>query len=147
MPQPSDSRQSPLNPNLPSVKTTVSSAERTAIGRSFVIRGEVSGAEPLYIEGQIEGSIDFAGHSVTIGGNGTVEANINAREVVILGKVQGNIQCTDRVDIRSQGSLRGDVVTPRISVQDGASLEGSVHVSALEQEDNSEPAKAKQASA
>ena len=67
-------------------------------------------------------------HRVTIGRNGQVAANIAAREVVIMGKVQGNIQCTDRLDIRSEGMVTGDVVTPRISVEDGAVLKGSVQV-------------------
>ena len=106
--------------------------EQATIGRSLVIKGEVSGSESLYIDGRIEGTINFADNRVTIGRNGTVAANITAREVVIMGKVQGNIQCTDRVDIRSEGSLTGDVVTQRISVEDGAILKGSVQVRAVE---------------
>ncbi len=79
---------------------------------------------------------------VTIGRNGSVAANISAREVVILGKVQGNIQCTDRLDIRSEGSLTGDVITQRISVEDGAILKGSVQVRAVEQKHDKSQAKA-----
>jgi cytoskeletal protein CcmA (bactofilin family) len=139
MSQPSDSQKSQLNPNSP---------ERSTIGRSLVIKGEVSGAESLYIDGQIEGTVDFAGHVVTIGSKGSVAANISASEVVILGKVQGNIQCTDRLDLRSEGSLTGDVVTQRLSVGDGAILKGGVQVRAVEQKtDKSQQAKAKQASA
>ncbi len=106
--------------------------EQATIGRSVVIKGEVSGTESLYIDGRIEGTVNFSDHRVTIGRNGSVAANISAREVVILGKVQGNIQCTDRLDIRSEGALTGDVITQRISVEDGAILKGSVQVRAVE---------------
>jgi cytoskeletal protein CcmA (bactofilin family) len=97
-----------------------------------VIKGEVSGSESLYIDGRIEGTVNFADNRVTIARNGSVAANINAGEVVILGKVQGNIQCSDRLEIRSEGSLTGDVITQRISVEDGAILKGSVQVRAVE---------------
>ena len=132
--QPSDSQKSQLssNPNFTPVKTVSVPVEQATIGRSVVIKGEVSGTESLYIDGRIEGTVNFSDHRVTIGRNGSVAANISAREVVILGKVQGNIQCTDRLDIRSEGSLTGDVVTQRISVQDGAILKGSAQVRAVE---------------
>src|SRR6266852_1048155 len=87
------------------VKTVSVPVEQATIGRSLVIKGEVSGTESLYIDGRIEGAVNFAGHRVTIGSNGSAVANISAREVVIIGEVQGNIQCTDRLDIRSEGSL------------------------------------------
>ena len=132
--QPSDSQKSQLssNPNFTPVKTVSVPVEQATIGRSVVIKGEVSGTESLYIDGRIEGTVNFSDHRVTIGRNGSVAANTSAREVVILGKVQGNIQCTDRLDIRSEGSLTGDVVTQRISVEDGAILKGSVQVRAVE---------------
>src|SRR6266852_5423554 len=132
--QPSDSQKSQFssNPNFTPSKTVSVPVEQATIGRSVVIKGEVSGTESLYIDGRIEGTVNFADHRVTIGRNGSVAANINAREVVILGKVQGNIQCTDRLDIRSEGALTGDVVTQRISVEDGAVLKGSVQVRAVE---------------
>src|SRR3984893_15735004 len=132
--QPTDSQksQSPSNPYTPS-KTVSVPVEQATIGRSVVIKGEVSGTESLYIDGRIEGTVNFAEHRVTIGRNGSVAANISAREVVILGKVQGNIQCSDRLDIRSEGALTGDVITQRISVEDGAILKGSVQVRAADQ--------------
>ena len=139
MSQPSDFQKSQLNPNSP---------ERSTIGRSLVIKGEVSGTESLYIDGRIEGTVDFSGNVVTIGSKGSVAANISASEVVILGEVQGNIQCTDRLDLRSEGSLTGDVVTQRLSVGDGSILKGGVQVRAVEQKtDKSQQVKAKQASA
>jgi cytoskeletal protein CcmA (bactofilin family) len=108
--------------------------EQATIGRSLVIKGEVSGSESLYIDGRIEGTVNFADSRVTIGRNGVVVANINANEVVIMGTVTGNIHCTDRLDIRSEGSLTGDVVTPRICVEDGAMLKGAVEVRAAHQQ-------------
>ena len=109
-------------------KNISSSMEQATIGRSVVIKGEVSGAESLYVDGRIEGTVNFADSRVTIGRSGVIVANINAKEVVIMGTVTGNIHCTDRLDIRSEGSLTGDVVTPRICVEDGAVLKGGVEV-------------------
>src|SRR5271157_6322855 len=94
-------------------KNITSSMEQATIGRSVVIKGEVSGSESLYIDGRIEGMVSFADNRVTVGRNGVVLANITAREVVIMGKVTGNIECSDRVDIRSEGSLTGDIVSQR----------------------------------
>lgn len=112
----------------PPVKTVTSPIEQATIGRTVVIKGEVTGSESLYVDGRIEGTLSFKDHRVTIGRNGSVQANISAREVVIMGKVTGNVECSDRVDIRSEGSLTGDVVSSRISVEDGAMLRGSVQL-------------------
>jgi cytoskeletal protein CcmA (bactofilin family) len=105
--------------------------EQATIGRSVVIKGEVSGAESLYVDGRIEGTINFDSR-VTIGRNGVVVANIAAKEVVVMGTVTGDIHCTDRLDIRSEGSLTGDVVTPRICIEDGAVVKGAVEVRAAQ---------------
>src|SRR5215475_13473917 len=128
--QPPDSSQKPQasNTNFSPVKGVGAPLEQATIGRSLVIKGEVTGSESLYIDGRIEGTVNIAENRVTIGRNGVVAANVSAREVVIMGKVTGNIQCTDRLDIRGEGSLTGDVVTPRLSVEDGAILKGSVQV-------------------
>lgn len=124
----------PSTPNqLTPVKTMTSPIEQATIGRTVVIKGEVTGNESLYIDGRIEGSITFKDHRVTVGRNGVVQANISAREVVIMGKVTGNVECSDRVDIRSEGTLNGDVVSARISVEDGAMLRGSVQLNPTEQ--------------
>src|SRR5713226_852250 len=133
--QPSDSQKSqfPSNPNQTQSKAVSVPVEQATIGRSLVVKGEISGSESLYIDGKVEGSVTLSDSRVTIGRNGSVAANISAREVVILGKVHGNIQVTDRLDIRSEGSLTGDVITQRISVEDGAILKGSVQVRAAEQ--------------
>jgi cytoskeletal protein CcmA (bactofilin family) len=115
------------------VKTSSAPIEQASIGRSLTIKGEISGGESLYIDGRIEGTINIPDHRVTVGRNGMVTADVNARECVIMGKVNGNVICSDRLDIRSEGSVTGDVVTQRISVEDGAILKGSVQVQASEQ--------------
>src|SRR3954464_2344866 len=102
--------------------------EQATIGKSLVIKGEVTGSESLYIDGKVEGSIQLPGNRVTIGRNGQVSANINAREVVVLGKVRGNLNASDRVDIRNEGSLTGDVVAQRISIEEGAFFKGGIDI-------------------
>jgi cytoskeletal protein CcmA (bactofilin family) len=106
----------------------INSAEQATIGKSLVIKGEVSGSESLYIDGRMEGSINLAGNRVTVGRNGVVAANINAREIVVLGKVRGNLVASDRVDIRNEGSLTGDVVAQHISIEDGAFFKGGIDI-------------------
>jgi cytoskeletal protein CcmA (bactofilin family) len=137
------------NPNtFTPVKTVSAPIEQATIGRSLVIKGEVSGAESLYIDGRIEGKISLPENRVTIGRNGSVQGNMTAREVVVMGKVTGNIDCSDRVDIRSEGVVNGDVSTIRISVEDGAVLKGGIQVrSADQKQPNQAQSQAKQAEA
>src|SRR5579863_7199173 len=125
---PPAANQNSFNP----VKTVSAPVEQATIGRSLVIKGELSGSEALYIDGRIEGKISLPDNRVTIGRNGIVQANITAREVVVMGKVNGNIDCSDRVDIRSEGSVTGDVSTVRVSVEDGAVLKGGIEVRSSE---------------
>ena len=106
----------------------IPNGEQATIGKSLVIKGEVSGSESLYIDGKIEGAINLPGNRVTVGRNGQVAANIMAREVVVLGKVRGNVHASDRVDIRSEGSLTGDVAAARISIEDGAYFKGGIDI-------------------
>jgi len=102
--------------------------DQATIGKSLVIKGEVSGSESLYIDGRVEGSINLPGNRVTVGRNGTVAAHITAREIVVLGKVRGNLNASDRVDIRTEGSLTGDVIAQRISIEDGAFFKGGIDI-------------------
>jgi len=119
------------NPNAYNpVKNVTAPVDQATIGRTLTIKGEISGSEALYIDGRIEGKINMPESRVTIGRNGKVDASIQAREVVVMGKVNGNIQCSDRVDIRSEGSVTGDISTVRISVEDGAALKGGIQVHA-----------------
>ena len=102
--------------------------EQATIGKSLVVKGELSGSESLYVDGKVEGAINLPGNRVTVGRNGQVAANIMAREIVVLGKVRGNCQASDRVDIRSEGSLTGDVIAARISIEDGAFFKGGIDI-------------------
>src|SRR5450631_196924 len=112
----------------PRPAVTPTTSDQATIGKSLVIKGEVTGSESLYIDGRVEGSINLSGNRVTIGRNGVVAANISAREIVVLGKVRGNLTASDRVDIRSDGSLTGDVVAARISIEDGAFFKGGIDI-------------------
>jgi len=128
--QSSDSfkQNSPSSNPVTPTKMGGAPGDQATIGRTLVIKGEITGSESLYVDGSIEGSINLAEHRVTVGRNGTIKANITAKEVVVMGKVTGNIDCTDRVDIRSEGVVNGDVATQRISVEDGAILKGGIQV-------------------
>jgi cytoskeletal protein CcmA (bactofilin family) len=121
------SSSSPASEPAPRPVATTT-ADQATIGKSLVIKGEVTGSESLYIDGRVEGSINLAGNRVTVGRNGVVAANINAREIVVLGKVRGNLTASDRVDIRSDGSLTGDVIAARISIEDGAFFKGGIDI-------------------
>jgi cytoskeletal protein CcmA (bactofilin family) len=128
IPTPSVPAMTASEPVAPRPATTTTTADQATIGKSLVIKGEVTGSESLYIDGRVEGSINLSGNRVTVGRNGVVAANINAREIVVLGKVRGNLTASDRVDIRSDGSLTGDVVAARISIEDGAYFKGGIDI-------------------
>lgn len=103
-------------------------SERATIGASIVFKGEVSGTEPLFIDGTVEGSINFPGTRVTVGRSSHIHADIRAHDVVVMGSVEGNIYCTDLLDIRADGSIKGQMIAEKIRIDDGASLKGSVEV-------------------
>ncbi len=134
--KPNSSPQASNNPNP--VKTVGAPMEQATIGRSLVIKGEISGTEALYIDGRVEGKIVLTDNRVTIGRNGSVQADISARDVVVMGKVTGNIECTDRVDIRNEGVVNGNIATVRISVEDGAVLKGGIEVKSGERKHQSQ---------
>lgn len=98
------------------------------IGKSVVIKGEVSGSEDLYIDGQVEGSIDLHNHLVTIGPSGSVKAGISAKTIVVQGKVDGSLTASDRLDLRKSAVVNGDVTTQRIAIEEGAFLKGKVDI-------------------
>jgi cytoskeletal protein CcmA (bactofilin family) len=106
----------------------LAASDPATIGKSLKIRGEVIGSESLYIDGDVEGAISLPGGRVTVSRNAQVVANISAREVVVLGKVRGNIYASDRVDIRSGASLTGDVTAHQINIGDGASFKGGIDI-------------------
>ena len=96
------------------------------IGKSVIIKGELSGSEDLTIEGQVEGTINLPEHVLTIGPNGRIKAQVFAKTVIILGQVNGNVAAAEKVDIRDKGVVDGDVVAPRVAIAEGAHFRGSV---------------------
>jgi len=124
-------------PASPAVETAsrapvTATADQATIGKGLSIKGEITGSESLFIDGKVEGSITLPGNRVTVGRNGQVAANVTAREVVILGKIRGNVNATDRVDIRAEGALSGDVAAARISIEDGAFFKGGIDIRKVE---------------
>jgi cytoskeletal protein CcmA (bactofilin family) len=96
------------------------------IGKSVVIKGELNGSEDLTIEGHVEGTIQLRDHVLTIGPNGKIKAQVFAKSVIVLGEVTGNVTATDKVDIRDNGSVDGDIIAPRVAIAEGAHFRGSV---------------------
>ena len=108
-------------PETPRVETTL-------IGPSMVIKGELSCSEDLYIDGQVEGVIDPKGNRLTVGPNGRVKANVNASVVVVQGKFDGNVQASDRVDLKQSVVVTGDIAAQHISIDEGAYFKGRVNI-------------------
>ncbi|HWY56387.1 MAG TPA: polymer-forming cytoskeletal protein [Terriglobales bacterium] len=102
--------------------------EFAQIGKSVIIKGELSGGEDLYVDGTINGTIQLQGHDLMIGPNGHVHADVNAKGVVVQGKLEGNIKATDRVEMRKSAVILGDIVTQRIAIEDGAYFKGKVEI-------------------
>jgi cytoskeletal protein CcmA (bactofilin family) len=96
------------------------------IGKSVVIKGELNGSEDLTIEGHVEGTIQLKDHVLTIGPNGKIKAQVFAKAVIVLGEVVGNVTASDKVDIRDNGSVDGDIISPRVAIAEGAHFRGSV---------------------
>ena len=96
------------------------------IGKSVVIKGELNGSEDLTIEGHVEGKIELRDHVLTIGPNGKIKAELFAKSVVVLGEVIGNVSASEKVDIRENGSVEGDITSPRVAIAEGAHFRGSV---------------------
>ncbi len=103
-------------------------ADVAHIGKSVLIKGELSGSEDLYLDGEVEGSIDLREHSLVIGPNGRIRASIAARELVLHGKVEGDVQATERVELKKSSTLMGDVSTQRIVIEDGAFFKGAIDI-------------------
>jgi cytoskeletal protein CcmA (bactofilin family) len=128
-PTPEPPRPAPVAPSHePANRAGAAANDQAVISKGLFVKGEISGTESLYIDGKVEGSINLPGNRVTIGRNGQVGANVTAREVVVLGKVRGNVSATDRVDIRAEGALSGDVAAARISIEDGAFFKGGIDI-------------------
>lgn len=126
----------------PPSRAITHSEEQATVGRELTIKGEVAGSQSLKIDGRVEGEIKLPGCRVTIGANGVVHANIWAAQVVILGRVRGVVTASDRVDIRREGSLIGDVVAGRISIEEGAYFKGGIDIRVRPAQATSKPEQA-----
>ncbi len=100
--------------------------DKVNIGKSVVIKGELSGSEDLTIEGHCEGRIELRDNVLTIGPNGKIRAEVFAKSVIVLGEVTGNVTASEKVDIRDNGSVDGDIISPRVAIAEGAHFRGSV---------------------
>lgn len=98
------------------------------IGKSVTIKGELSGSEDIYLDGQVEGSIQLAGNSVTVGPNGRVKANITAKNLTVGGTLDGNVHASERTELRKTAVVNGDVQTRRIAIEEGAYFKGKLEI-------------------
>jgi cytoskeletal protein CcmA (bactofilin family) len=112
------------------------------IGKSVVIKGELNGSEDLTIEGHVEGTIQLRDHVLTIGPNGKIKAQVFAKAVIVLGEVTGNVTASEKVDIRDNGSVDGDIVSPRVAIAEGAHFRGSVDMQRKAGAEKAQPAAA-----
>jgi cytoskeletal protein CcmA (bactofilin family) len=100
--------------------------DRAIIGPSIMIKGDVTGEEDLVIQGRVEGKVDLAQHHVTVGANGRVKANVLGRSVTVEGSVEGDLRAEEQIIIRKSGNVRGNVAAPRVTIEDGATFQGSI---------------------
>jgi cytoskeletal protein CcmA (bactofilin family) len=108
--------------------TVVAARNVSCLGSTFTIKGEISGEEDLQIDGKVEGPVSLRNHRLTVGRGGQLNSQINAREVVVYGNAVGNIRVRDRVEIKKDGEVTGDIVTARLSIEDGAYFKGSIEI-------------------
>ena len=113
-------------PFTPQVENVRQEKVAVNIGKSVIIKGELSGSEDLTIEGQVDGKIELRQNVLTIGPNGKIKAQVFAKSVVILGEVTGNVTASEKVDIRDNGSVDGDIAAPRVAIAEGAHFRGSI---------------------
>jgi len=118
----------PTRPSLEPTRSKEFQSEMAHIGKSVIIRGELSGSEDLYLDGEVEGNISLMDHNLIVGPNGRVRANIVAKDVVVHGKVDGNVQGHDRVELKKSAVLSGDISTQRIVIEDGAFFKGAIDI-------------------
>jgi cytoskeletal protein CcmA (bactofilin family) len=104
------------------------SGAAASIGKSVMIKGQIISREDLYLDGELEGTVELQEHRLTIGPNGRVQANVKAREIVIIGAIHGNVEASDKIEIRKEARLVGDVRTARIVIEDGAYFKGSIDI-------------------
>ena len=112
---------------------------RGCIGKSVTVKGQIFSREDLIVDGEVEGAIELNEHRLTVGPNGRVRAGIKAREIVVLGSIDGNVEAVDKIDIRKDAKLVGDIKTARIIIEDGAYFKGSIDIVKNEQPKPAQP--------
>jgi cytoskeletal protein CcmA (bactofilin family) len=136
--EPEESHPQPAPASIPQPaavpKATVqhSREQQALIGATIVIKGDLTGEEDLLIEGRLEGKIESRRHSVTIGKNGRIKGDIYARVVTVEGNVEGNLYGEEQMTVRQSGTVRGNIVAPRVALEDGSNFKGSIDMSPKE---------------
>jgi cytoskeletal protein CcmA (bactofilin family) len=105
--------------------------DSTVIGKSVTIRGELSASEDLYLDGEIQGTVSLPGNRLTIGPNARVQADVHVRDVVVFGRLEGNIRASGRVELRQTAVMQGDITSSRLSIEENASLKGKVEITGV----------------
>lgn len=126
-PSPARTASSGAAPVAPT-RTVERKGGQALIGKSLKIKGAISGHEDLYVDGEIEGTVELEENSLTVGPNGIVNADVKARDIKVLGKLTGNVRAGERVEISKTGSVEGDLTTTRIVIEDGAVFRGSIDI-------------------
>jgi len=123
-------KETPPMSTAPAMSYTPSSETRgpAVIGKSVMIKGQIFSREDLTIDGEVDGSVELHEHRLTVGPNGKLQAGVKAREVVVLGTIHGNVEASDKIDIRKDAKLVGDIKTSRIVIEDGAYFKGSIDI-------------------
>lgn len=116
------------NPEYESPSSSGGPGRSASIGKSVVLKGQLFAREDLFIDGEIEGSIELLEHRLTVGPNGKIAAGVKAREIVVLGTIHGNVEAAEKIEIRKEAKLVGDIRTVRIVIEDGAFFKGSIDI-------------------
>ena len=126
-------KETPPMSTAPAMSYTPSETRGPAvIGKSVMIKGQIFSREDLTIDGEVDGSVELHEHRLTVGPNGKLQAGVKAREVVVLGTIHGNVEASDKIDIRKDARLVGDIKTARIVIEDGAYFKGSIDITRAE---------------
>jgi cytoskeletal protein CcmA (bactofilin family) len=115
-------------PTSRSIEPRSENSHNAVLGKSVIVKGQIISREDLTIDGEVEGTVELHEHRLTIGGNGRVKASVKARELVVLGTIQGDVETTDKIDIRKDAKLVGDIKTARIVIEDGAYFKGNIDI-------------------
>lgn len=134
----------PMSTNPAPTYHATDSRGPAVIGKSVMIKGQIFSREDLTIDGEIDGSVELHEHRLTVGPNGKLQAGVKAREVVVLGTIHGNVEASDKIDIRKDAKLVGDIKTARIVIEDGAYFKGSIDIARPEATSRPAPSQPKQ---